>query len=113
MLRFKLRGGSLALGARHAGDLLQRGSEAKGVARELDRRGIGEVFTLTGDRRLDDLGEEDAARADNQHDEARHDHAQSDGRGVLTPHRTGQTEEDIAELGQRGQAGDGTDNAQA
>ena len=112
MLGFEFRGGGFALRTGEPGDLAEGRGEAERVARELDRRGIGEILTLARDRGLDDLAEKDAPGADEQHHDAGEDHGQRDRRGILTPHGTGQAEEDITQLSQRGQAGDGPDDAQ-
>ena len=53
----------------HAADLLQRAADAGGVARELNRRRIGEVFTLATHGALQQLAEERADVADDRHRE--------------------------------------------
>ena len=112
MLGFEVGFGSLPTRPREAGDLLQGRGQPERIARELDRGGVGEVFALPGDRSLDELREEDAAQADQDDHEA--DECQR--QGVLLAVGIGteaHADEEIAQLGEGGQAGDGADDPDA
>ena len=115
VLRLEVRIRAGALGARHPTHLLQSRSQPKRIARKLHRRGVGEVFALPRNRGLNDLSEEDAARADEQHGETRHDQRGGQRKRILIAIRRLRTDahEDITELGQGRQSGHRTDDADA
>ena len=108
-LQFGRRG--FALRAGEPGDFFQRRGEAERITGELHRGGIGEVFALTGDRGLDEARKEDAAEPDEHHDESGDGH----GPGVVLAARTraqSDADENITQLREGGQTGDGADDAQ-
>ena len=52
-------------------DLFQRAGDSAGVARELDRRGVGQELALAADRAFDQVAEEHTDVAEDQHDQAK------------------------------------------
>ena len=56
-------------------DLFQRAGDSAGVARELDRRGVGQELALAADRAFDQVAEEHTDVAEDQHHDAEYKYA--------------------------------------
>ena len=93
-----------------ARDFLEGAGETQRVARELDGGGVGEVLALPRDGGLDDAREEDAAEAEDNDHRAGDHHRDADLGAVAAA--GSDADEQVAQLRQRQEAGDGADEAE-